>query len=92
MTPSKLIAEHLSSLNNARKAFVESEASSKIKRALNHKSRTATSREYANGDTVFYKRPNKKEWSGPGRIIGIDGSAVLVRRGGSVVSVNPCDF
>ena len=92
VTPSKLIAEHLSVLNNARKAFVESEASSKIKRALNHKTRTANSKEYINGDRVFYKRPSRKEWFGPGKIIGIDGAVVLVRHGGSVVSVNPCDL
>ena len=91
-TPSELIAEHLSTLNNARKAFVECEASHKIKRALNHKTCTATSKDFFNGDSVYYKRPNKKEWFGPGKIIRIDGSVVLVRHGGSVVSVNPCDL
>ena len=70
-TPSQLIAEH-NALNAARKAFVENESSNKIKTALNRQTRTATSKEFFNGNHVYYKRYNSTEWHGPGKIIGIN--------------------
>ena len=41
---------------------------------------------------TLYKRPNDKEWHGPGVIVGIDGTVTLVRHGGSYVRVNPCNL
>ena len=88
VTSSQLVADNLSALHMARKAFVESEASRKLKSALNRQTRSATSKSYVIGDSVYYKRKAEKEWRGPGKIIGIDGKVILVRHGGQVVSVS----
>ena len=56
VSSSKLIADHLNCMHTARKAFIESEASDKLRRALLRKTRTATSLVYEVGDLVYYKR------------------------------------
>ena len=45
---------------------------------------------YVMGDKVYYKRPDNKEWKGPGRVIDQDGTVVFVRHGGVVVRVHEC--
>ena len=52
VTLSELIASHLNSLHAARKGFLETEADEKLRRALRHKTRTATSLVHRNGDQV----------------------------------------
>jgi hypothetical protein len=39
---------------------------------------------------VYYKRPDSKEWKGPGVVIGQDGVVVFVRHGGLCVRVHQC--
>ena len=90
ITTSDLIASHLNALHSARRAFIQSESSSKLKVALQRQTLTATSKHFLIGDQVYYKRNDQKEWKGPGTIIGIDGKQVLVRHGGSLVRVSPC--
>ena len=43
-----------------------------------------------NGDEVYYKRNDSKEWHGPGVVIGKDGKQILVRHGGIYVRVHMC--
>ena len=88
-TPSYLIAEHLNALHLARKSFIESESSKRIKLALQRQTRTATSKEFSIGNHVYYKRPDGKAWHGPATIAGIDGKIVLVRHGGYLLRVSP---
>lgn len=83
VTPSQLIANHLNALHAARKAFIESESSRRIKTALSHQTRTSTSKDFYNGELVYYKRRGEKEWRGPGVVLGIDGKQVLVKHGGT---------
>ena len=90
VTPSELIAEHLNALHAARRAFIQSESSDKLKTALQRQTRDVTTKVFNNGDHVYYKRPDHKEWRGPGVILGLDASHVLVRHGGSYVRVSPC--
>ena len=45
---------------------------------------------YFTGDIVYYKRNNSNEWKGPGTVIGQDRQQVLVKHGGSYVTVHPC--
>jgi len=89
-TSSELVADHLNALNAARKAFIESESSSKIKTALSHQTRNASGKEFFIGDRVYYKRNDDKEWHGPGVIMGIDGKQIFVRHGGYSIKVSPC--
>ena len=90
-TPSKLITEHLNALHLARKFFVESEASKRIKLALSRQTRDATSKEFCQGDSVYYKRPDgkSKDWHGPATVIGTDSKIVFIRHGGQVLRVSP---
>ena len=91
VTPSELIAEHLNALHAARRAFIQSESSNKLKTALQRQTRDVTTKVFNSGDHVYYKRPDHKEWRGPGVILGLDGSChVLVQHGGSYVRVSPC--
>ena len=90
VSSSKLIADHLNCMHTVRKAFIESEASDKLRRALLQKTRTATSLVYEVGDLVYYKRNDSKRWRGPGRVIGKDRNQIYVKHGGSYLRVNPC--
>ena len=81
-TSSELVAEHLNALHSARKSFIESEASAKLRQALLRKTRTATVLGYENGDRVFYKRQNSDRWRGPATVIGVEGKQIFVKHGG----------
>ena len=54
-TASEKFANHLNALHASRRAFIESEANRRIRRALRTKVRAAE-QSYKNGDLVFYKR------------------------------------
>ena len=62
VTPSELIAEHLNTLHAARRAFIQSESPNKLKTALQRQTRDVTIKVFNNGDHVYYKRPDHKEW------------------------------
>ena len=66
VTPSELIAEHLNALHTARRAFIQSESSNKLKTALQRQTRDVTTKVFNNGDHVYYKSPDHKKWRGPG--------------------------
>ena len=88
-THSHLLAEHLNALHAARTAFIASEASIKIKLALQKQTRDTSSKSFHLGAQVYYERNDGKAWHGPGVIAGIDGKIVLVRHGGSMLRVSP---
>ena len=75
-THSQLLAEHLNALHAARTAFIASEASRKIKLALQKQTRDTSSKSFHLGAQVYYKRNDGKAWHGPGIIAGIDGKIV----------------
>ena len=87
---SDLVRENLNSMSAARKAYVETESSRKIKTALSRNIRTDASAKFYTGDRVFYKRDSSNEWKGPGSVIGQDGSKVIIKHGPYHVSVHPC--
>jgi transposase InsO family protein len=89
-TSSKTVGEHVGALYTARKAFMEAECSERIRRALRKQVRPYTGDKYQLGDKVYYKRPDNREWKGPGRVIGQDGKIVFVRHGGVLVRVHVC--
>jgi len=88
-TMSDVVGKHIAVLHSTRKAFMESESSERIRRALRKQVRPAGDR-YVMGEKVYYKRPDGQEWKGPGTVIGQDGVVVFVRHGGSYVRVHQC--
>ena len=87
-TRSEVFADHLNALHAARKAFIQTEADERIRRALRNKVR-ASEQVFENGDRVFYKREEKERWLGPGKVVFQDGKVVFVRHGGVFVRVSP---
>ena len=80
----EVIARHLNASLSARKAFVSAQASEKIRRAL--KENVSQSRKiFTDGDKVYFKRPDRKEWSGPATVIGKDGKTVILKYGAHIV-------
>ena len=45
---------------------------------------------YKSGDKVYYKRPDEKEWKGPGVVIGVEVVVKFVRHGRSLVRFHRC--
>lgn len=86
-TASENIAKHINAMHAARKAFAEAECSERIRRALRKNLRPVLDN-YQNGDKVYYKRMDSKEWKGPGIVLGQDGMVVLVKHGGTYVRVH----
>ena len=87
---SKLVATHLNALHKAREEFIKLEASEKLRRALRAQTRTHNNTKYFSGDEVFYKRDDDNRWKGPGRVIGQDGSKVLIKIPTGLISVHTC--
>ena len=87
-TTSEVLTTHLNALHAARKAFIESEAHERIRRALRSKVR-ASEQHFENGNRVYYKREGSDRWLGPAKVIFQDGKVIFIRHGGSFVRVSP---
>ena len=87
---SEVLVNNLKAMAAARKAFIESENSEKIRRALRHNIRPSSSNKFVTGDIVYYKRNDSKKWKGPGTVIGRDTQQILIKHGGTYVRVHPC--
>lgn len=83
-TSSEMVAKHLNASHSARKAFISAETSDKIQWALRHKVRTTVGA-FKNGDKVYFKREEKKEWKGPATVIGKDGKTLILKYGSYIV-------
>ena len=88
VTTSEALAQHLNALHAAREAFVQSESSERIRRALRHKIRAAEEK-YDNGDTVYYKREGHERWLDPAKVMFQDGKVIFLRHGSAFVRVSP---
>lgn len=87
-TSSAILAQHLNALHEARKSFIQSEASERIRRALRTKIRSSEET-FEHGDNVYYKREGHDRWLGPARVIFQDGKVIFVRHGSVFVRVSP---
>ena len=87
---SDIVRENLNALHAARKAWVETEFSRKIKLALSKNIRSESTSRFYTGDRALYKRDNSTGWKGPGSVIGQDGSKIIIKHGPYTVSVHPC--
>ena len=88
-TQSEVVAKNLQAKHEARKAFIECEASEKIRRALRHNTRDVTTQEYLPGEKVYYKRIDSAYWRGPAEVIGKDSHQVILKHGGLFVRTHP---
>ena len=68
-TISEVVGKHINALHADRKAFTEAECSKRIRRTLLKNPRPVMEN-YQTGDKVYYKRPDGKEWKGPGSVVG----------------------
>ena len=84
-TKSRMIADNLNAMHNAREDFIKNENNEKLRRALLHQVCSTDVEKLVNGDRVFYKRNESAKWQGPGILTGKDGKQVLVRHGGIYV-------
>ena len=85
-----IVSKHLSTMGAARKAFVESENSERVKRAMRHNMKPNSTCKFVTGDSVYYKRMDCKKWKGPGKVIGQESQQILIKHGGIYVRVHPC--
>ena len=86
-TSSETFAEHLNALHSARRAFIQSEADERLRRALRCKMR-ASEEKYENGDRVYYLREGQKTWLGPAKVLFQDGKVIFLRHGSSIIQVS----
>ena len=84
----KMIADHINALFEARKAFIMTQNSDRLKRALKGRIYKAYETKYFPGDKVYYKT-NGDSWRGPGIVIGQYQKMVLIKTGGLFVRVHP---
>jgi len=89
VSTSEMLVRHLNSLHAARRAFIESEADERVRRALRSKVRASEHILYSPGDRIYYKREAHERWLGPAKVIFQDGKVVFIRHGGTFVRVSP---
>ena len=69
-TPSsKVISNNLKAIYKVREAFIASENSEKMRRALAHNIRTSGDIKYITGDHVYFKHADSREWHGPATVL-----------------------
>ena len=68
-TSSQTVADHLNSMNAARKMFLDCDSSNRIMTALKKPMRTY-SLPVSTGDKVYYKDPGNSKWKGHATVIG----------------------
>jgi hypothetical protein len=86
-TCSEAFSKHLNVLHETRKAYIQTEADERIRRALRSKVKTAE-QVFENADMVFYKREGTERWLGHGKVVFQDGKVIFVRHGGVFVRVS----
>ena len=90
MTSSKIVAENLNAMHNARQAFIKAEADEKLRRALRHQVRTSSEVKFITGDKVYYKRRSDDTWKRPAVVICQESQQVLIKHGSTHQRMHPC--
>ena len=65
-----VVAENLSAVHNAKKAFIKSESDEKLSQALRHQVRTSSEVKHVTVDQVYYKRGPDDYCKGPATVTG----------------------
>ena len=74
MSSSQMIADNLNALHRAKEAFIQQEASEKIR----HQTIPSGDLKFVCGDIVYYKRNDSSKWKGPGTVLDQEGQQILV--------------
>ena len=69
-TCSKVVAENLFAVHDAKKAFIKSESDEKLSQALRHQVRTSSEVKHVTVDQVYYKRGPDDYCKGPATVTG----------------------
>ena len=88
-TSSQIFANHLNSLNKARELFIQTDASIRLKKAIQRK--LVNFKGYYNhGDLVYYKRQGIDRWLGPATVVFQDKKIIFIRHGSEYyrISIN----
>ena len=67
------LSANILAVHSARAAFIQSECSEKIRRALRHNVRASQNVRFLSGDQVYYTRSDSPRWRGPASVLGQDG-------------------
>ena len=86
----KIVAENLSSMHDARQAFIKSESNEKLRLALWHQVRISSEVKYLTGDKKYYKRRADDYWTSPTAVIGQENQQVLIKHGCTYQIIFPC--
>ena len=87
-TLSETLAKHLCVLHDARRAFIQSESSERVKRALSNRIKSSEA-VFERGDQVFYKREGRLQWLGHTSVVFQDRKIVLLDHGCYFLKVSP---
>ena len=85
-----MLLGNLNALHKAREAFIMSESSECIRRALRHNVRTSSDNVFVTGNSVYYKQENDRKWRGPGKVLDQDSQQFWVKHGSTHVRCDPC--
>ena len=88
VTSSDIVKKNLEAMHKARQEFIKFESDERYKQALRHNVNTTDINKIKDGDEVYYKRNERDEWHGPGKVIDIEGKTVIVKHGGACVKVH----
>ena len=83
------IASHVSALHAARRAFIPSESSNKLKIGISENIRKSGA-VFNIGGEVFYKRDEKLAWKWSGQFLGQNGPAVYIQHGLHYIRAHSC--
>ena len=82
------IKMHLHRVHMARINFRQADNDIRLKRALRSQVHPSNSVFHEPGDKVYFKEQDKNEWSGPARVIGMDGRVVFLKYGNNIRRVH----
>ena len=85
----RILTDNLTALHKARQAFILSESSERIWRALNNNVQMSGDTKYITGDSVCFKKINEKQWRNAGKVLGQDEQQVLEKYGNNYVRLHP---
>ena len=90
-TTSEIVAKNINAVHQARRDYIKSGYSSKMKLALKHQVRTYSDIICITGDLVYCKQKDNLNWKGSASVTGRGGQQVLVKQGSRYIRVHPCN-